>query len=109
MAQQADGALREILAAMERVAERMPRMVHALEATSAVVGTEVATTAEVAQRSAEAAGAVEEVAGIAQQTVALAQSVTAHTEEVTATIQSLDVFADDLAGVSEELETQIST
>jgi methyl-accepting chemotaxis protein len=107
MAQQADGALREILTAMERVAQRMPRMVLALEATSEVVGTEVKTTSEVALRSAQAAWAVDEVAGIAQQTVALAQSVTAHTEEVTATVQSLDVFAGDLASVSEELETSL--
>ena len=37
-----------------------------------------------------------------------AQTVTASTEEVTATVQSLDVFADDLGAVAEQLEAWLS-
>ena len=108
MAKDADTVLREILEAMGSVAAQMPRMVHALQATSEVVQTEAAATTEVAMRSAQVAGAVEEVAGIAQKTVQLAQSVTAYTEEVTATVQSLDLFAEDLGAVAQELEGWLS-
>jgi methyl-accepting chemotaxis protein len=108
MAKDADEVLREILAAMQRVAQQMPNMAIALQATSEVVQAEVAATSEVVARSAQVADAVEEVAGIAQQTMQLAQTVTASTEEVTATVQSLNVFADELADVSGDLEASLS-
>jgi tight adherence protein B len=77
MAQQADGALREILTSMQRIAQEMPRMVCALQATSEIVQVEVATTAQVVERSAQVAGAVEEVAGTIRHRIAVRRELRA--------------------------------
>jgi len=118
LAEQAAGALKNILASVKvtneqvaRIASSLAQMeaasqevVRLMDSVSAVVEESTAATQEMAGSSRQVSAAMEKVAAVSEETSAAAEEVSAATEEMSAQIQEMVAQAQLLARMSEELQ-----